>query len=35
MTLQQIQQILQASIKVIEVLLNLISQIVDKFGGKA
>lgn len=34
MTIQQIQQILQGAIKIIEVLLSIISQLMDKFGGK-
>lgn len=34
MTIQQIQQILQGAIKIIEILLSIISQLMDKFGGK-
>lgn len=34
MTIQQIQQILQSAIKVIEILLTVVSQLTDKFGGK-
>lgn len=34
MTVQTIQQILQTSLKVIEFLLSIISQVIEKFGGK-
>lgn len=34
MTIQTIQQILQTSLKVIEFLLSIVSQVINQFGGK-